>query len=161
MKEKLVRSSVPLLGCILLLSACADDMHATYATYEEAREDGAIRRGWIPNFVPVSATNLQESHNLDTNERWLRFQCDAPSLKNIRKELIPILPDQVQLPRLKSTRIRPWWPDALRRLNAETQVLYDFYRWDYESAHMDPQKCVAYVAIEKGAPQVWFWESGT
>lgn len=45
-----------------------------YATYEEAEKDGATQRGWIPNFVPKSAFQIWETHDLDTNKQWMRFK---------------------------------------------------------------------------------------
>ena len=53
------------------------DMHAEYATLADAVADGAVTRGWVPEWVPASARELQESHDLDTNESWLTFTFDA------------------------------------------------------------------------------------
>jgi hypothetical protein len=47
---------------------------ASYASYSEAEGAGALGPGsWIPEFLPVSAIDIREQHNIDTNERWLRF----------------------------------------------------------------------------------------
>ncbi len=45
-----------------------------YADYAAARAAGAVRRGWIPPFVPPSATDIRQVHDLDSNAQWLRFR---------------------------------------------------------------------------------------
>lgn len=58
---------------LLALGACSDEIDASYATYGEAKRAGAIERGWFPPFVPQSATQISERHNLDTNAQELTF----------------------------------------------------------------------------------------
>jgi hypothetical protein len=49
------------------------DFSASYATYEEAVKDGAVKRGWIPKFMPADAYNIRESHNLSPADQHLEF----------------------------------------------------------------------------------------
>ena len=49
------------------LTGCDDDIRANYANAAAARADGAVKRGWLPEALPDSATGITESHNLDTN----------------------------------------------------------------------------------------------
>ena len=42
-----------------------------------AVSDGAVARGWIPAWVPTTATNLHEVHDLDSNESALSFGIPA------------------------------------------------------------------------------------
>jgi hypothetical protein len=58
---------------IFLLLGCNEQIHESYSTYSEARLAGAVERGWIPSFVPTSARNLKDSHDLDTSRQTLRF----------------------------------------------------------------------------------------
>ena len=60
----------------LLVAGCGahdEQVSETYATYAEALSAGAIERGWVPAFVPSSATSIVDSHNLDTNRQTLQF----------------------------------------------------------------------------------------
>jgi hypothetical protein len=59
---------------VALCASCGDIQSATYATYADAIAAGAQRRGWLPPFVPTTATDIREVHNLDTNQQWLRFR---------------------------------------------------------------------------------------
>ena len=87
-----------------------------YATRAEAEAAGAFRRGWLPTFLPASAVELNESHDLDTNERWLSFRADTTELRTLvaRLETLPYLDARASASR------RPWragrdWPPELDR----------------------------------------------
>jgi hypothetical protein len=64
-------------GLILLGAGYAfhvvEHPRVNYASYADAIRDGLDRRGWLPSWVPSSARDLQEVHDLDTNRQWLRF----------------------------------------------------------------------------------------
>lgn len=51
----------------------SEQIKETYSTYADARRAGAVERDWIPTFVPSSARNIADSHNLDTNRQTLQF----------------------------------------------------------------------------------------
>ena len=44
-----------------------------YTGYDEAKADGAIGRGWIPEGLPETAVDIREKHNLDNNASILVF----------------------------------------------------------------------------------------
>ncbi|MGK7949074.1 MAG: hypothetical protein AB4368_09785 [Xenococcaceae cyanobacterium] len=77
---KPIRVSLFLLLPITFMTGCwgfLDTIDSnTYQNYEETVAKGAIERGWIPDFLPVSAINIQEKHDLDTNEIILKFNFD-------------------------------------------------------------------------------------
>ena len=57
-----------------LCVGCGEIQSATYATYADAVAAGEQRRGWLPSFVPATATDIREAHDIDTNTQWLRFR---------------------------------------------------------------------------------------
>lgn len=57
----------------LLLLGCSEQIDETYLTYADAQRAGAIERGWVPSFVPSSARDLKDTHDLDTSRQTLRF----------------------------------------------------------------------------------------
>jgi hypothetical protein len=131
------------------------DMDAEYATYAAAKEDGAILRGWLPDFVPTSATDIRESHNLDSNEHWLTFRFDS----NDRAEIVAGLEtSNPNFPRDNSTQRRSWWPDDLRREYTSTDSRYEFYTYRHEINVGGKDKYdIGYVAIEKERDVIWYW----
>ena len=109
------------LAAALAVSACGDldVVTASYRTLAEAREAGAIQRGWIPEGLPEGAYELREAHDLDTNRRWGLFNFprqEAGTLQAILQEGETNL-DGVTCsipPRIE------WWPVLLRgRLDPE------------------------------------------
>jgi hypothetical protein len=71
------RTSGASAAVYFLLVSCSDRVGGHYPTYTDAERADAIRRGVIPTFVPRSATDIWEEHDLDTNEQWLRFRLPA------------------------------------------------------------------------------------
>ena len=71
-------SRAAVLALFLCLAGCLETMESSYATRQEAVEAGQVAKGWIPRWVPASATNLREIHNLDSNASALAF--DLPVL---------------------------------------------------------------------------------
>ncbi len=65
--------NVTTIALLLSLVGCSEQMDETYSTYADAKRAGAIERGWIPAFVPASARDILDSHNLDTNRQTLQF----------------------------------------------------------------------------------------
>jgi hypothetical protein len=46
----------------------------SFQTYKELEESGFIERGWVPTHLPTSATEIEESHDIDSNEGWMSFR---------------------------------------------------------------------------------------
>ncbi len=58
---------------LLSLAACSEQVDETYPTWAEAQRAGAVERGWIPTFVPQSARQIRDWHDLDGNRQTLFF----------------------------------------------------------------------------------------
>lgn len=134
------------------------DMDASYPTFAEAIADGAVERGWIHDFVPVSATDIQESHNLDSNRQWLTFRFDAADLSTILERLEPAEMTEIQFLGRFYGFGRQWWPDDLRSPSIEgpnSKVRLLRVRIRSQSQRID-----RFAAIEKDAPRLWYWDLG-
>lgn len=98
---------------LLLASAmtgCLDTtLDASYPTMGAAVADGAVTRGWIPEWVPINATDLDEVHDLDSNEHALSFSVPADT-----KLALPVECEPVQARDTLPTRFdRRWWPSEV------------------------------------------------
>ena len=64
---------------IFLLAACqlSETPESSFANYKEAVASGLIERGWIPDWLPETAVNIHEVHNLDNNASILLFDAGA------------------------------------------------------------------------------------
>jgi len=94
-----------------------DISESTYASYGDVASDDAFTRGWVPRFLPQSATNIQERHNLDTNEMWGRFTASRADLDSIRARCAPIPSSALVRPRspnqFRGFPKLSWWPAIL------------------------------------------------
>ena len=49
-------------------------MPSKYATLQDAKSDGFIARGWLPDFLPSTTVNIRASNNLDLNTSTGEFE---------------------------------------------------------------------------------------
>lgn len=71
-----------------LLSACTDDvLSSSHATRVDAAD--TIGRGWVPAVLPKSATDIRETHNLDSNVGHGSFQFSAADMQSFQAALAP------------------------------------------------------------------------
>ena len=70
-----------ILGCV------GDVLSSSHSTRADAAE--TINRGWIPAVLPESATDIRESHNLDTNVGHGTFAFGAVDAASFKARLVP------------------------------------------------------------------------
>ncbi|MGB7371540.1 hypothetical protein [Erythrobacter sp.] len=68
---------------LLLFAGCGEQIDETYPTYADARSAGAVERGWVPAFVPMSASDIVDSHDLDTNRQTLLFKLPSSAMSEM------------------------------------------------------------------------------
>jgi hypothetical protein len=81
--HRMIRSAAA-LALLLPTVSCSDVRVGVYASVDEARREGAIAKGWVPEGLPPSAADIREAHDLDTNKRWVAFTfpaAEAPALR--------------------------------------------------------------------------------
>lgn len=57
-----------------------DIQSSHYANLAAARQSGIIERGWVPELLPASSTDISETHNLDTNAGTGTFKFPSADL---------------------------------------------------------------------------------
>jgi hypothetical protein len=119
-----------------------DLMVEQYATFQQADSAGAVRRGWLPSFVPHSATDLRDVHDYDTNQQWLRFRAPERDLQDMTLQLDPA-------PRLEAPAPRRW-EGSWVPVNAALGDVR-FYRTPYTAL------IVRCVALEVRASVAYAW----
>lgn len=103
------------VGLLLAAAACAAERVNTmsFASLGEARDSGAVGRGWVPTLVPEGAYELRAAYEPDGWKRWGIFNFHREEAEPLRALL-----EQDELS-LEGTRIDiprriEWWPVALR-----------------------------------------------
>lgn len=65
---------VVIFGALYSLKSL-DVTQSSYSSYDEISSiPNIFEAGWVPRWLPVSATQIKESHDIDTNESWLTFR---------------------------------------------------------------------------------------
>jgi len=131
-----------------------DQLYRHYATYGEAVAAEEVQRGWLPAWVPASATDVHIQGNIDTNESWLRFDVPRISADSLRRGLKPLSAGDVQV--RKPSGSRAWWFEGLiEQQPANDAALYaDIYRGD---GNIVPRSVV--IAFDRTSGRVYAWPS--
>ncbi|NEO83972.1 MAG: hypothetical protein F6J87_06895 [Spirulina sp. SIO3F2] len=119
MKKSLINSAILPLIFSLLLTACGETKDAAYSDWVAAQEDGAIERGWIPNWLPRSSQNLKEAHDLDSNASILALTFSEDENWQVPDSCEPAQ-EELPAPGLK----RVWWPSRLHKRPDRYLVFY-------------------------------------
>lgn len=136
-----------LLACTTLV-ACSEDFESRYATTADVRQAGAGTRSWLPTWLPESATDIRERHNIDSNATLVAFTVPSatPSL------LVGCRPGRVAPPRGGAS----WWPsneefDQLDHFTCEERMVFG-------DGHVETWRTGA--ALDRKANRVYFWRGG-
>ena len=109
------------IGVLLLLAGCGNVNVQTdsFATMAEARQRGAVERGWVPAFLPERAYEIRAAYDTDGPRRWGILNFTPGDVDAVRALLRP---EETSLAGVRMdipARIE-WWPVALRNeLNPE------------------------------------------
>ncbi len=140
------RWAISLLMISNLYGCLNETIDNYFATFVEAKD--AMNRGWIPEWLPNTATKIFETHNIDTNSRMLRFSFPThsplalpPLCKQITSATLPPPPFN-----------RSWWPTDITT-NSKTNS-YTFFQC--QDRHGTPPE-IANIAIapQTGTAFVW------
>jgi len=154
------RLGVLLLPVILTMGSCGwlETRESFYTNYSQAVSDGAIMKGWLPMFIPHSATDIAERHDIDTNEIWVRFHFSKDDLSSLLGPCEEIQSTDVAFPRSNVTQAISWWPSNLRGPLNNSDHNYKFYRCFQETK--SPQGAVkkpAFLAVDSDSALAWYW----
>lgn len=152
-----VRGTVGIVVCLLICSCMelpGESQTRHYPTRADAERDGAFVRGWLPADLPAQASDIMESHNLDSNQMWVRFQLGGTAPDRLLRRCV--VDTNVPLPPARqSRRIAPWWPEALMEGGAYRPTSGVAYRC---SAPGISCSAAAFgMLVDEGTQQVWYW----
>lgn len=147
----MIRSLLSVFIAISLLTGCRETQRVRYATFADAERDRAPQRGWIPVWMPHSATDIEEVHDLDVNTQRLAFRVPPADVPRLTEALAPASLAQVWPPDVRSPALEGEWPlDAAVANGAAAKRLSTYITRDSSSA----SSC---VAIDRAASKVYAW----
>jgi hypothetical protein len=146
------RPHLGLLLCSALLASCGETIESSYTTLAAARQDGAIARGWLPPYLPQSATSLRERHNLDSNQSLLAFTFDPAETFMNSAPCVAVSESETPLPPNPGS-VR-WWPKSLLSTRRGGLRLFRFTETG------SPGKTYhAWLALDNARGEAFFWRT--
>ena len=145
--------AISLLTVTLLLIGCErmETVETLYTNFEAVAKAKAIGNGgWIPGFLPPSAVDIREVHNLDTNEVWLYFHSSSADLPAVVSSCKKVAGREVVYPRKSPGG---WWPQMLTKRHEDSQQTGNAYEY-----YQCKERRV--IAIDRSKSQVYFWDLG-
>lgn len=132
------------MGVLCASSACSEIRESRFKSHEEARLAGLADRGWLAGCLTANARDIEEAHNLDTNEQWIAFTADLQpqaAWKSLDRAAVSQL-------RVRSPRGISWWPSELgsaAAISASGRIVF--------AAHETDRSCF----VAQGASRNYCW----
>jgi hypothetical protein len=89
--------AIILVGGVLgLFSYCnyVENPTSEFNSYEEMAASGIIARGWVSEFIPKSAYEIRERHNIDTNTVYMSFKYDSAEGDTLKGSCITLVANE-------------------------------------------------------------------
>jgi hypothetical protein len=125
-----------------------------YATFADASTGGFGQRGWMPDYVPQSATRIRAAQNLDTNRQWLTFQVPPGDVRRL-------LAEGTQVPKLPASRAPfwlSWWPDGIEGPDRSSGAIRILLPQTGPEGSKRPVRCVV-ADPQTGTVHAWTCEA--
>jgi hypothetical protein len=133
------------LAMLLSLLGCTETFEESYPDVQAVRADGAIDRGWVPDWIPEGARNIREIHKIDTSESILSFEISPDARWTLPSKCQPVAYPKITAPRLD----RDWWP-----ADSDLQHSFQLHRCPGEVDGLD-----VYVGTHGSGRRVVHWRS--
>jgi len=131
------------LGIAITANSCNERPEVSYPDRTAAEAAGAVSRGWIPEWIPKSARQIHEMHDVDTNTSILAFRFDGNEAIDLTRVC-----EQVSRKELPAVPLRAsWWPNDVPPSDLAT------HRHVYYSCDSGE----AYLAISTQQGEAYYW----
>jgi hypothetical protein len=141
MKLFIVFSLVAALFLFFIYVLSDENIEVNYSDYEEASKNGVVPPdAWLPVFLPKSATDIKERHNIDTNETWVFFKYKEIDKTELIKACVVLSIDKVIFPRSDRSFVISWWEDL-------SETTFNFFQCEQNS----------FLAIKNNSHEAYFW----
>ncbi len=75
---------------LLVLAGCSDIVQSHYDNYQQAQADPLFERGWLPDVLPVSTTQIEVANDLDSNTSQGSFVIAEKEMAQFLSQLQPL-----------------------------------------------------------------------
>jgi hypothetical protein len=151
--SRTVRVVSTILGVAVLLQVgCSETSEKAFLSMTNRGAQDLIERGWIPEDLPRSATDVRVRWNLDTNMVRGSVRLKKEELADMRVKLHP-LGENVIPPFWQRASVTPaWWPRDLNPPKSVSALRAD--GWEIFTFPSSPK---TYAAIRSSEGRLYFW----
>ena len=129
----------------LLVAGCLwETIDTSYESAEEVIDSGYLEKGWIPRWLPRDATDLQETHNIDSNASGLSFSIPRRESLELPIDCVPVAYENTVSVYIR----RRWWPS-----DQELRESYVFFRCPADATDY------TFVGVSKAGRRVLHWRT--
>ncbi len=133
---------------ILYASMRFEITESYYDTYEKiAAVPNIFDVGWIPRWLPKTAKQIKESHDIDTNETWITFEFSISD--KFYETCLSVKKSDVDLP--SEQRVNRFPSFVAEALSSIKNNAIDFYQCDKDGNR--------YLAIDGQRMRGYIWRS--
>ena len=111
-RMQLIGRTLSVLLACALLGCHSDRRESFYPSLSDAEKDGAIDRGWIPDFLPESSRSIHELHDISPSTTWCAFEFVPTDVSRLKKQLEAGSRSLSSVTRVPNPR-KSWWPSVL------------------------------------------------
>lgn len=146
-------------GMLIAITACSETKEVYFETLNDAKKQGAIERGWLPEVLPRSSHEIFGRHDTGANATWLRFKFSKNDIYNMAAQAEEMKPDDIKALYFPSISAA-WWPDDLKRKLVDGSSGLKLYKYDRIIKYGDAnQKIIqAYFVIDWNSDVAYYWE---
>lgn len=144
-----------LLVCALLFVGCDEKVGVSYPDLKSAIKSGAVKKGWIPEFLLLDCSRIIEMHDLDANRGVLSCRVSENSLEALSGfgEVLRI-EDMASIGPYFSTNVK-WWPRDLRDKDFRRMESRGFVFMSFVS---DAGTNRWYAAVNPRSRELYIWQ---
>jgi hypothetical protein len=139
----------------LVLAACSDQRYASFGTGIDAQQSLEAKQGWIPDWFPITAKEIQVQYDVDSYCRWFSFKLDEDGKRALIKPFRLLSPAEaraVNAPRPRQAA--DWWLKGLGQAQPADGAPLNADIYLRNQGKM-PEK--AYLVISKTDDSVFLW----
>lgn len=134
--------TLPFLAA-LAVGGCSDVIESGFADYASAKAAGLIERGWVPGWLPPSAWDIREIHNIDSNQSLLRFRFGAADWSGAPPGCSAIAKSDSKGPTVRVD----WWPHGT----------FDEAAWSEQMSYFACENGAAFLLVDRLQGEAFYW----
>jgi hypothetical protein len=140
---------------LVLLVGCGETSEKRFPSMADVEAQSMVTRGWIPEALPRSGTDVRIRWNIDTNMTRGTMRVEQADLASLRSN-VRVLGDDVVRPLWARGRMIPsWWPKELNPPSSSS-VLRGL-GWEMFTL---PNARATYIAVHASEGRLCFWSEG-